>query len=122
MRRALSTSLLLFFLLGPLSAVLPASDDARLPACCRRNGAHHCAMMSRMEHDTSPGFSAPMTCPLYPGVLATLTTPADAITASPLSLPFLPARAHATSAGRTDAIENPIRAHTGRGPPASLLS
>ena len=44
MRRALSILLVLFFGLGPLTATLQGSDDSRLPACCRRNGAHHCVM------------------------------------------------------------------------------
>jgi hypothetical protein len=126
MRRALSTWLLLFFLLGPLTAVFSASDDARLPACCRRNGAHHCAMAAAMRaqvaNDTSPGFSAPATCPLYPGVMSTLITPADALLASPLSLRMLLMHTHMLAALRDKAIENPIRAHAGRGPPSHLLS
>jgi hypothetical protein len=126
MRRVLSICLLLFFALGPLSAVLPGSDDASLPACCRRSGAHHCAMAaamrSRMASDTTLGFTAPATCPNYPGVLATLTTPADALMASPLSLPMSLMHAHTPAAGRAAAIENPIRANVGRGPPSYLLS
>jgi hypothetical protein len=44
MRRVFSIFLILFFGLGPLSALVEGSDDASLPACCRRLGAHHCAM------------------------------------------------------------------------------
>ena len=59
MRRILSILLLLVLGLGPeapataLASGLisgPASawsgkvDESRLPACCRRNGKHHCAM------------------------------------------------------------------------------
>ena len=44
MRRAISIFLILFFWLGPLETLLPGGEDARLPACCRRHGAHHCAM------------------------------------------------------------------------------
>jgi hypothetical protein len=36
-----------------IPAVLPflavSSPDANLPACCRRDGRHHCAMMAMME-------------------------------------------------------------------------
>ena len=45
MRRSLAISLLLFFslsLIAPL--VAPEAAEASLPACCRRDGKHHCAM------------------------------------------------------------------------------
>ena len=48
MRRALTIFLILNLWLGPLAAILPASDESRLPPCCRRHGAHHCAMAARM--------------------------------------------------------------------------
>ncbi len=35
-------------LAGAAGGLLPASDESRLPACCRRHGAHHCAMAMRM--------------------------------------------------------------------------
>ena len=44
MRRAFSILLVLLFGAGPLSFAFSASDDISLPACCRRHGAHHCAM------------------------------------------------------------------------------
>lgn len=130
MRRFLSSFLLLFFGLGPLSAVLPASDDARLPACCRRNGAHHCAMTAEMiaammahaQKDASPGFSAPATCANYPGVMALLMTPGDALTSAPMQLPTLLDESLVPAARRTVAVNNPIRTKAGRGPPLDLLS
>jgi len=122
MRRALSILLVIFFGLGPLTAILPASEDARLPACCRRNGAHHCAMQARMASDTTPGFTAPATCPNYPGVMATLMTPADALVPSAPLLPVLFARADTPAVGCAAAIENPILPHAARGPPVDLLS
>ena len=130
MRRALSIWLLLLFGLGPLAAVLPASDDARLPACCRRNGAHHCAMTAQMAavlarmmaQDTTPGFTAPATCPNYPGSIVALVTPDAALAASSLSLPGMTARAHAPVAGPANELADPIRTHAGRGPPIDLLS
>ena len=45
MRRLLSISLLLLLVLpivSPLFAATPS--EATLPACCRRNGKHHCSM------------------------------------------------------------------------------
>ena len=49
MRRLLSISLLLLLVLpivSPLFAATPS--EANLPACCRRNGKHHCSMGSIM--------------------------------------------------------------------------
>ena len=104
-RRGISIFLILFFWLGPLAAMLPASDgDSRLPPCCRRHGAHHCAMSMRMaalmSQATSGGkpiFTAPLTCPYFPGYLAGPT----------LSLVAL-----------ANARLSQIRTRAGRGPPA----
>jgi hypothetical protein len=81
-RRLLALSLLLLFsfpLAAPLFA-LSASSEANLPACCRRNGAHHC-QMKMQETGTAAqqttAFSTPMKCPFYPGA-ATLVRHNDA--------------------------------------------
>jgi hypothetical protein len=53
-RRILSISLLLLFslpLLSPLFAVDAAGTN--LPACCRKDGKHHCMMVQRESHDGS---------------------------------------------------------------------
>ncbi len=44
MRRIVSIALVLFYWLGPLMALVPASAESRLPACCRKSGSHHCMM------------------------------------------------------------------------------
>lgn len=74
MRRGLAILLVLFFGLGPLAATLQASDESRLPDCCRRHGAHHCAMSDAMRSqmagpasDSKAAFTAPTHCPFYPG-------------------------------------------------------
>ncbi len=65
--------------LPELLATLHGADPAQalLPACCRRNGAHHCAMqMAQMsatenaEHNRRAAFSTPDTCPCFPRTLA----------------------------------------------------
>ena len=129
MRRWLSIFLILFFGLGPLAAALPAGDDSGLPACCRRNGAHHCAMSMRMRaqmaeaaSSSAPAFTAPATCPHFPGYIAATTSTIHALTASPVSLPVLLAQAHSPAAGRAAARLSQIRTRAGRGPPASNLS
>jgi len=68
-RRLLAFSLLLFFnlpMVSPLFA-LSANSEANLPACCRRNGAHHCNMQMPPAASNGPAISSiPEKCPAYP--------------------------------------------------------
>ncbi len=128
MRRAFSILLVLFFGLGPLAATLSDDDDSRLPSCCRRHGAHHCVMSSRMASimaDAAFGASivtAPPTCPYFPGYTAGPITAVDALTASPVSLPVLLVQAHTPAAGRAEPRLSQIRTRASRGPPALSLA
>lgn len=123
MRRALSIFLTIFLWLEPLAVTLPASDDARLPPCCRRHGAHHCAMrmlMARLMNQASSGkpiFTAPLTCPFYPGYVAVTVATIHALAPSPVRLPVLLAQLHQPAAGRVTARLSPIRTRSARGPP-----
>jgi hypothetical protein len=88
MRRALAITLLIA-LASPLAppVLLAATRDpeASLPACCRRHGAHHCAMMAAMLRALDrPTFVAPP-CPFYPSP----ATPPQSATASLNALPSL---------------------------------
>jgi hypothetical protein len=72
-RRALTLTLLLLFSLPLISPVLAltAGSDANLPACCRRNGAHHCTRPTHSNESSGPTLSAiPQRCPAYPAVVA----------------------------------------------------
>ncbi len=128
MRRALAILLVLSFSLGPLAATLEAGDDARLPACCRRHGAHHCAMSASMASvlaEAATGRSivtAPATCPAFPGSLAAIAPAPQALAASAVSLPALLPQPHSPAALRASAQLSQIRTRAGRGPPASLLA
>jgi len=66
--------LLLLLLTSPLVTPLFAGNPrADLPACCRRNGKHHCAEQMRMPPSEGAQFaSAGMKCPMFPVGLATL--------------------------------------------------
>ena len=127
MRRALSISLILFFSLGPIAATLGASDDAGLPACCRRHGEHHCTMSTRLLAaiiDSASGhaiFTAPATCPEFPSTAAATTAP-QAMTDEPVCLPVLLAQAHTPQASRASARLSQIRTRASRGPPAPALA
>lgn len=130
MRRTFSIMLVLLFGLGPLASALPGAEDAVLPACCRRNGAHHCAMtaqmmamMARMAADGRQSVSAPMTCPYYPGpVIAVLIPAAHALAGLPAAFPALRAAAAAPAPLLVAALSAPSRAYAGRGPPVSHQS
>jgi len=123
MRRIFSILLALFFGFGPLSAALPGSDDASLPACCRRHGAHHCAMMAMLssrQHNFTPTFSAPPTCPYYPGSAITLFAPVHALAVSTAAMPSLRTHAYEHSSSPTRVASLLGRAHAGRGPPSVI--
>jgi hypothetical protein len=127
MRRAASLILVLFFGFGPLTGLLQSSDDARLPACCRRNGAHHCAMAMQMAamlaqqaSGKTPILIAPATCPMFPGFLAGPSAPAHALAASAAALPALHSQSHAQSSASPSELNGLIRPRAARGPPASI--
>ena len=128
MRRGTSIFLALFFGLWPLTGTLQASDDSRLPPCCRRHGAHHCAMakqmaamMAQAEPGSTPMLTAPMTCPLFPGFAGGTSALSHALAASAASLPFLLTQAHSPALGHAAARMRPIRTRAARGPPETDL-
>jgi len=129
MRRSFSIFLVLFFGFGPLSAFVDGSQDAGLPACCRRHGAHHCAMYAEIMAmragrgiDSTPSFSVPLTCPLYHGPALSMLIPAHALTAAAAKLADQFTQPSAPAFEPIAAFSTPSHAHAGRGPPASDLS
>ena len=126
MRRALSLFFVLFFGLGPLMATLDAGDDARLPPCCRRHGAHHCAMSDAMKArmvqaaSRTPVFTAPSRCPLYPSNTRVNMAPVHALAPAPASHPGFVSRAFTPIAGSATARMSRIRRCLVRGPPNSI--
>jgi hypothetical protein len=115
MRRLLSILLVALFWAGPMSALLPANTDAQLPACCRRHGAHHCAMGRSDSAQPSAGhaFAAPAHCPLYHR--SGPATPTFTAAAQP-SLAQLPQASALTASTRT-AVLHRARSLSSRGPP-----
>ncbi|HEX4578083.1 MAG TPA: hypothetical protein VH117_12080 [Edaphobacter sp.] len=126
MRRILSTVLLLLFSLPLISPVLAltASSDVNLPACCRRNGAHHCTMKVGPEESSSAGTSLsaiPQHCPAYPAVVMQIRHTdlsfhaASLIFAEMVSHPAIKLQTEARARVAFD------RARQKRGPPTELL-
>ena len=124
MRRGFSIFLILVFGFGSLSAAIPGSEDANLPACCRRHGVHRCAMTattvageSGSTSGSAPVVSAPLTCPNFPGLSAMFATPAAALAASATSTPAAKSQAFLAAAIGSAASSGPGSAYAGRGPP-----
>ena len=70
-RRVISNCLLLLLLLPLIWPLFAASAaEANLPACCRRQGKHHCAMSAGLAGSADPGgvwfTAAQEKCPCYP--------------------------------------------------------
>lgn len=125
MRRALAIFLALAFGLGPSLVSLQADDDARLPFCCRRHGAHHCAMAGDTSasgaQGTAPAFEAPAHCPAYPGSLPA-TTSVHALAPSPAASHTVVAQLQLIPVCRFAPRSTHRTNHEDRGPPPLLFS
>lgn len=134
MRRLLSILLLLVLALGPAIAAVPAQalasgwtgerDEASLPACCRRNGVHHCGMnadghSSAISVKSETTVSPTCTCPCFPGSAASVVAPVDALAADGAAELAVVTRWHALQSGVDAARFNQQRTWPKRGPPVS---
>jgi hypothetical protein len=76
--RFVAIALLLLFAGDMALPALLADGESTLPACCRRDGKHHCAMLEmleKQERDAGPSWrAAARKCPLFPK-----STPASCI-------------------------------------------
>jgi hypothetical protein len=73
-RRNLAVLLLAVTISPMIGLLLASSPESNLPACCRRNGKHHCVMTSS-EPDGSSGPSLyARRCPVYPNLNFQLRT------------------------------------------------
>lgn len=128
MRRILAILVLLAFGLPGITPLLAPSGDMQsdLPACCRRNGKHHCTMQlegraASISSATSVAAPSPK-CPFYPkGIPVSHQTPfvldrSQAIYAGIVS--------HPTSIAQIEARRriSASRSNQKRGPPLVRLS
>jgi hypothetical protein len=108
-------------LISPLFA-LAAGSDANLPACCRRNGAHHCTSMTRALPGAGVNLSAmPQCCPAYPAIAA--PAPHGHLSFQAESLIFAEIVSHPAIKPQTEARARVAldRSRQKRGPPLDLL-
>lgn len=113
-----------FLLMGP---GLFVDAEANLPACCRRDGSHHCAMMDMDRGEAPAPSSGPVVrarvarCAFYPtgGALLPHSGPALVAAAQPVHGPILhqlAVQAQAEAGYRVSLS----RSHQKRGPPHLL--
>ncbi|HUO29233.1 MAG TPA: hypothetical protein VMU80_08455 [Bryobacteraceae bacterium] len=113
-----------YSLIGP---ALFSGAESELPACCRRDGKHHCAMMNMDEAPAGSTLSGPSIgalkarCPNFPkgGVLLPQSAPALLATAIPAHRAMvreLTIQAQAEAGYRVSVS----RSHQKRGPPSFL--
>jgi hypothetical protein len=125
-RRLFSAILLLVFSLPLISPVLAlASDsDINLPACCRRNGAHHCTGMPHPAGSPHSGAilsTIEQRCPAYPATI-TKVRQGD-LSLHSESLIFAGIVSHPTVKPQTHARARVAlhRSRQKRGPPSNLI-
>ncbi len=127
MRRLLAILLILVFglpLISPLFA-LGGTDESKLPACCRKNGAHHCTMSDEQVAALTNGTQLPSLrshCTMFPNA-------STAVNHQPLSfdraaLLFAEALSHPALHRQTEAWARVALAGARhkRGPPSIRLS
>ncbi len=128
MRRFLA--LLMLALIGsfqaaPLLALSSSDPEANLPACCRRNGHHHCAMMEHARRSAASGSQAHQIqerCPFYPRTAAAPILPFHAAPSSAASH-YVQIASHPANHPKTNTVCRLLldRSRPKRGPPTILL-
>jgi len=124
-------AILMLFLFGafyaaPLVQAASNDPDSGLPACCRRHGKHHCAMMDRyLEYSAlgAPQFrTTPQHCPFYPHSKTASIVSSDAGLA-PSSALFSVVVSHPSVRPQTHAVYRLSldRSRQKRGPPTHFL-
>ena len=124
--RRTAASALMFFVLAPLFVWLAVPEpQSTLPACCRRDGKHHCAAMAMMEEreqDPTPSIrDSSSTCPYHSACAA---VSAASVAGPPARFAFF-----AQTVSRPEQIVQIViqariseaRSHLKRGPPRGIL-
>lgn len=113
---ALLIAVLCFALVGP--DIFAGSADRKLPACCRINGKHHCALAKAEGGSSGPAFQ-PGRCPMFGGEQAMAPLPTGAVTKLSAGI-FGPPLSHPTPHPQTSALGRVAFDRSGhkRGPPS----
>ena len=123
MRRILSLAMLLVFCFPLIAPLFASGPETSLPACCRRDGAHHCSMgtaMLGMQGGTRWS-SLQSKCPNYPKAV-TVAGVGHWFLVKP-QMQFADVVAHPSARPQTEARYRISfgRSRQKRGPPSSFL-
>jgi len=123
MRRSVAILLALAFSWTLILPVFAASAESNLPACCRKDGKHHCMMQMESRSASGDSFvAAGEKCPYFPNSIAAthVETFAPALSRTIFAgIIQHPAISPQTEAGYRASY---LRSGQKRGPPSSLLS
>jgi hypothetical protein len=126
LRRLLAIALLAVFglpFVSPLFA-LSATSGTSLPACCRRDGKHHCAMTGEeaatLSSDTQAFNAPPQQCPYYPASIAIVHGDLFALPAAQAVYAGLIAHPAVVAQTESKLRISRARSRQKRGPPSSL--
>jgi hypothetical protein len=123
MRRLLSFVLLAAFVLPMAAPLLALGQDpeAGLPACCRRHGQHHCAMLIEMQKRADQAYVGAI-CPHFPQhALAPTTATHLLVLQAPPSVAAFSAALSPIVRAETHRRLARERSRHKRGPPTNLL-
>jgi hypothetical protein len=128
MRRTIAVFMLLIFgsfLGAPLLATSNSNLQNDLPACCRRNGSHHCVTRMMEGDPGSRQVSAPPErCPFFPHIWQLTPVQNPAIAPSPAGAFYAALQSHPACHTQSEAQRRISfdRSRQKRGPPAAALA
>ncbi len=124
--RAICGVLLGFFLLPLFIPFFNLGSESTLPACCRRDGKHHCAMSARLPQLVPTASSEPVvravvpTCPYRSRLLMPIVSRMLFVPSAPaFSVPGVSSAALGVETKRVARVSE-FRSHLKRGPPSLL--
>lgn len=123
LRKLISILLLAIFGLPVVPQLLAATvkSGSNLPACCRRNGKHHCMLSAAAKYEgasAKPAFSAPLDkCPYAPAAIS--VSPHSTIGVSKSCVIYAEVVSHPSVHPQTESKRriSQDRSRTKRGPP-----
>jgi hypothetical protein len=126
MRRAIAILMLLIFgsfLGAPLLATTNSIEQNNLPACCRRNGSHHCVTgMTEGDPGTTQVSAPPEKCPMFPHTGQMTPVKNSAIAPSSTGVFYACLQSHPACHAQSEAHRRISfdRSRQKRGPPAAF--
>jgi hypothetical protein len=117
MRRFLASLLLVVISLSLVSPLLASAAKSDVPACCLRNGKHHCAMGAPVSSNGNPGLRAD--CPFQnQGSLAASSSQQSSVVTPAAVTPAILRQSTLELLPHRQPAQRQIAARGDRGPPS----